>query len=175
MPDNNGNNTGGPPTGPNTPQGGGRFNNISANSISANVQHTKTLSVDRLDISTNEVKSADNKLLSDLYSKNVSTNESITKLSEAVSSLVNNIGSIGYWVRESSQNQGIASSAVELIKNFGFNTLGLTRLEIVILEDHKISRRVAEKSGAIFECIAKNRLVHNGQARAAAVYSFVPQ
>ncbi|MBN4073842.1 GNAT family N-acetyltransferase [bacterium AH-315-E07] len=87
----------------------------------------------------------------------------------------NNIGNIGYWTRESFQHQGIASSAVELIKTFGFDTLGLTRLEIVILEDNIISRKVAEKSGAKFECIAQNRLIHNGQAMAAAVYSLVPE
>ena len=46
----------------------------------------------------------------------------------------NNLGNIGYWVRESNRNQGIALSAVDLITTFGFNELGLTRLEIVVLE-----------------------------------------
>ena len=86
----------------------------------------------------------------------------------------NKIGNIGYWVRESYQNQGIASSAVELIKNFGFNSLGLSRLEIVILEDNVISRKVAEKLDAQLECVAANRLVHDGKPMAAAVYSLVP-
>ena len=86
----------------------------------------------------------------------------------------NNSGNVGYWVRQSLRNQGIALQAVELIKDFGFNVLSLTRLEIVVLTENKISRRIAEKAGAKFECIAENRLIHNGEAMPAAVYSLVP-
>lgn len=83
------------------------------------------------------------------------------------------MGNIGYWVRESCQNQGFALAAVTLIKAFGFNELGLNRLEIVVLEKNIPSRKVAEKSGANFEWIAKNRLVHNRKAMPAAIYSFI--
>ena len=85
----------------------------------------------------------------------------------------NKIGSIGYWVRESCQNQGIAPAAVDLIKDFGFNTLNLVRLEIVILEDNVASRKVAEKCGAQLDCIAENKLIHEGKSMPAALYSFV--
>ena len=84
------------------------------------------------------------------------------------------IGNIGYWVRESCQNRGYATEAVSLIKQYGFDVLKLNRLEILVLEDNLPSRAVAEKSGAILECIAQNRLVHNGVSMAAAVYSLVP-
>lgn len=84
------------------------------------------------------------------------------------------IGAIGYWVRQSLQNQGIASEAVELIKTFGFETLGLTRLEIIVLEDNHISRRLAVKAGAEYECVARNRLIHHEQPTDALVYSLVP-
>jgi ribosomal-protein-serine acetyltransferase len=85
----------------------------------------------------------------------------------------NRIGSIGYRIRESFQNQGIASTAVNLIKYFGFNTLGFVRLEIVILEDNAASRKVAEKCGAKLERIAKNRLTHKGKPGTAALYSLI--
>jgi len=84
------------------------------------------------------------------------------------------VGNIGYWVRESFQNQGIASCAMELIKQFGFNHLGLTRLEIIVLEANNLSRKVAERSGAEFEWIAKNRLVHDGRPAPAMIYSLLP-
>lgn len=84
----------------------------------------------------------------------------------------NRRGNVGYWVRESMQNQGYARQAVELITEFGFQKLGLVRLELVALTDNLASRRVAERAGADFECIASNRLIHNGQAKSAAVYSF---
>lgn len=84
------------------------------------------------------------------------------------------IGNIGYWVRESLQHQGIASSAVDLIKEFGFQTLRLSRLEIIIIEDNHLSRKLAEKSGAEYEGIARNRLIHHEQPHDALVYSLIP-
>lgn len=85
------------------------------------------------------------------------------------------IGSIGYWVRESMQNQGIASNAIELIKTFGFDSLDLTRLEIIILEDNFISKKLAEKTGAKLECLARNRLVFKDKPSDALVYSLIPE
>ena len=84
----------------------------------------------------------------------------------------NRIGNIGYWVRETLQRQGYALEAVELIKQFGFQELHLVRLEIVVHTENNASRRVAERAGACFECLANNRLMHNGIPETAAVYSF---
>ena len=84
----------------------------------------------------------------------------------------NRIGNIGYWVRETLQRQGYAREAVDLIKQFGFQELNLARLEIIVIEENYASRQVAEKSGADFECLAKNRLIHDGSPKTAAVYSF---
>jgi len=83
-------------------------------------------------------------------------------------------GNIGYWVRQSRQRRGIALRAVRVIAAFGFNFLKLTRLEIVAPEDNIASRGVAEKAGATFECVARNRLVIKGRPVAAAVYSLTP-
>lgn len=82
------------------------------------------------------------------------------------------IGNIGYWVRESLQNQGHARQAVELIKNYGFDQLNLVRLEIVVVATNTASIQVAKNAGAEFECIAKSRLMHEGQTHPAAIYSF---
>ena len=84
----------------------------------------------------------------------------------------NQIGNIGYWVRESLQNQGYARQAVELIKEFGFDQLKLVRLEIVVVATNAASIQVAQNAGAEFECIAKSRLMHEGRAHSAAIYSF---
>lgn len=85
----------------------------------------------------------------------------------------NRIGSLGYWVRESGQNRGLCTRAVLRIKEFGFGELDLVRLEIVALADNIASRRVAEKCGATLECIAQNRLLHQGKPAPAAIYSFI--
>lgn len=86
-----------------------------------------------------------------------------------------NMGNLGYWVRQSMQGRGIASRAVHAMANFAFTQLGLTRLEIVAAQDNAASRRTAQGVGALFECIARNRIIINGRPQAAAVYSLVPQ
>jgi RimJ/RimL family protein N-acetyltransferase len=86
-----------------------------------------------------------------------------------------NFGNIGYWVRQSRQRQGVATRAVRIIAAYGFDRLQLTRLEIVAAVDNRASRGVAEKVGATFECVARNRLVVKGQPVAAAVYSLTPE
>jgi RimJ/RimL family protein N-acetyltransferase len=88
--------------------------------------------------------------------------------------LQHNFGNVGYWVRQSRQRKGVATRAVRIIASYGFDVLKLTRLEIVAALDNRASRGVAEKVGAAFECIARNRLVVDGHAVPAAVYSLVP-
>lgn len=80
---------------------------------------------------------------------------------------------LGYWIRQSRQRQGIAVAAATLVARFGFEQLGLARIEIVALPDNHPSRRAAEKIGARFEAIARQRLWANGQAHDAAVYGLI--
>ncbi|MET3650402.1 GNAT family N-acetyltransferase [Dyella japonica] len=81
---------------------------------------------------------------------------------------------LGYWVRESAQGQGVATRAARAIADFGFDVLGLIRIEIVVAVDNVASRRTAERLGAHFDCISPNRIIHRGEAAAAAVYSLLP-
>lgn len=87
---------------------------------------------------------------------------------------VHNFANLGYWVRESRQRRGIAVEAARLLSTFGFEVLGLDRIEIVAAVDNLPSRRVAEKAGAQFEGIGRRRLLLRGKAIDAAVYSLVP-
>jgi len=87
---------------------------------------------------------------------------------------VHNFANLGYWVRESRQGQGIAVEAAMLIAEFGFRTLRLSRIEIVVAEDNLPSRRVAERVGATFEGIARNRIMFRGASVDAAMYSLIP-
>lgn len=87
---------------------------------------------------------------------------------------LHNLASLGYWVRQSRQRCGLATAAVRILAKFGFETLGLTRIEIVAASENGPSRRVAEKAGAQFECLARNRLVILGAPLVAAVHSLVP-
>ena len=85
-----------------------------------------------------------------------------------------NFGNIGYWVASVHSGKGFATAAVKLVAQYGFNEIGFNRLEIVAQVENIASRRVAEKVGARFECIARNRLVGWGKSHDAAVYSLIP-
>ena len=87
---------------------------------------------------------------------------------------VHNFANLGYWVRESRHGEGFAARIVSLIADFGFRTLGLARIEIVVAEENHPSRRVAEKVGATFEGIARRRILIRGESIDAAMYSLVP-
>lgn len=81
---------------------------------------------------------------------------------------------MGYWMRQSRQHQGIAPRAVRLVARFGFDALELARIEIVALPDNRASRQVAQKAGARFEAIARQRLWMQGEPKDAAVYALIP-
>ncbi|MNI27463.1 putative ribosomal N-acetyltransferase YdaF [compost metagenome] len=83
-------------------------------------------------------------------------------------------GNIGYWVRQSRQGQGIAQQAVALLREFGFERLGLFRLEIVMGVGNTASEAVAIAAGATFECLARNRIFLHDQPLDANIYSLVP-
>lgn len=80
----------------------------------------------------------------------------------------------GYWLRASAQGQGLAARALALVARFGFERLGLIRVEIVAEPGNLASRRTAERAGARFEAIARNRIWSRDQPADAAVYSLVP-
>lgn len=83
-------------------------------------------------------------------------------------------GNIGYWVRQSRQGCGIARQAVALLRDFGFQQLGLFRLEIVMGVGNTASEAVAIAAGATFECRARNRIFLHGRSIEANIYSLVP-
>ncbi|MBV8624398.1 MAG: GNAT family N-acetyltransferase [Herbaspirillum sp.] len=89
-------------------------------------------------------------------------------------SQLNQMANLGYWVREGYTGRGIAAVAARAAAAFAFGKTGLTRLEIVAQADNLRSQRVAEKTGATMECLARNRLVFHGQPRDARVFSLVP-
>jgi ribosomal-protein-serine acetyltransferase len=82
---------------------------------------------------------------------------------------------LGYWVRTSAAGHGIATIATRAVAKFGFDRLGLHRIEIVAAVDNIASQRVAEKAGATREGILRNRLLIGGVSVDAVMYSLVPR
>ncbi len=82
---------------------------------------------------------------------------------------------LGYWVRSSRHGHGIAGRATLLAARYAFEKVGLARVEIVIAPENKASLRVAEKVGAHYEGILRNRMVVGSQVYDAKMYSLIPQ
>ena len=80
---------------------------------------------------------------------------------------------LGYWVRKRFLGQGAALQATNLLRDFGFEELGLNRLEIVVAEPNVASRRVAEKSGAVYEGIRQARLRVGEKVYNAHMYALI--
>lgn len=70
---------------------------------------------------------------------------------------------MGYWIGEPYWGQGIATKAVEMVTDYGFNRLGLARIYTGVFDFNKASQRVMEKSGFKLEGIFKNSVVKNGK------------
>lgn len=57
------------------------------------------------------------------------------------------LGEIGYWVAAGVRGRGVASTSARLVADFGFEALGLRRVELNAAGANIASRRVAEKAG----------------------------
>ncbi len=81
---------------------------------------------------------------------------------------------LGYWVRSSRHGEGIAPRCVRALAAHGFSHEGLLRIEIVVAVGNTASERVALKSGAVHEGIARNRLIVHDRPVPAHMFSLVP-
>ena len=72
---------------------------------------------------------------------------------------------IGYWIDRAFANRGFTTQAVNLVTRFGFQELGLHRIEINIRPENAPSIKVAEKAGYIFEGLRPRYLHIDGSWR----------
>jgi RimJ/RimL family protein N-acetyltransferase len=86
---------------------------------------------------------------------------------------LNRRANLGYWVRSSATGKGVATAAVRLTRDWGFAHTDLERLEVLVAVSNLASRRVAEKSGAVYEGTMRSRLLVHGTRHDAAMYAFI--
>src|SRR5687768_5508786 len=65
---------------------------------------------------------------------------------------------LAYWTRSDSAGRHVASRAARLVAAWGVSRLGLRRIEVSMATANIASRRVAERSGAIFEGVLRSRV-----------------
>ena len=68
-------------------------------------------------------------------------------------------GHIGYWIDHRYANQGYTTRAVKALTHFAFSELQLHRIEINLRPENEASKKVAEKSGYLYEGI-RPRYLH---------------
>lgn len=70
---------------------------------------------------------------------------------------------IGYWLGEAYWNKGLATRAIKLITDYGFETLQLVRIYTGIFEYNPGSMRALEKNGYEKDGVFKKSVFKNGQ------------
>lgn len=76
---------------------------------------------------------------------------------------INNMAEIGYVISQSFHNMGIATEAVKRVLDFGFNDLGLNRIEAKYMPENLTSKRVMEKVGMTFEGVIRKSMYIKGR------------
>jgi RimJ/RimL family protein N-acetyltransferase len=80
-------------------------------------------------------------------------------------------GEIGYVVAPAARNRGIASRAVSLLTRWGFDELGLERIELRIDARNAGSERVAERAGFRKEGVLRSLAFKDGLRSDVGVWS----
>jgi RimJ/RimL family protein N-acetyltransferase len=84
-------------------------------------------------------------------------------------------GEIGYMVAPVARGRGVASRAVELLTRWGFDELGLLRLELRIDVENTASAVVAERTGYRCDGVLRNVHFKQGARCHLAVWSRLSQ
>ncbi len=69
-----------------------------------------------------------------------------------------NLAELGYWIRSDVCGRGLATEAASAVVAFGFEELGLHRIDLFAGCENQASVRVAEKVGFVREGLARRRL-----------------
>lgn len=65
-------------------------------------------------------------------------------------------GEVGYWLALEARGRGHATRAVRLISQWGFEKLGLERIELLAATQNPASQRVAERAGFVREAVLRS-------------------
>ncbi|MEO9612289.1 MAG: GNAT family protein [Nitratireductor sp.] len=80
---------------------------------------------------------------------------------------------IGYWMGERHAGRGIMAEALNLASGYGFETLGLHRIEAACIPGNTRSMRVLEKAGFTREGLLRSYLKINGTWQDHYLYALI--
>jgi RimJ/RimL family protein N-acetyltransferase len=81
---------------------------------------------------------------------------------------------VGYWLAAHGRGRGVATHATRLLARWGFEHLGLERIELTCAPDNLASQRVAERCGFTREGVLRSHMGFKGGRRDTVVYSLLP-
>ena len=85
----------------------------------------------------------------------------------------NDMGEIGYVINSDYHGKGIATEALGRVIRFGFENLGLNRIECRFMVENSASRRVMEKNSMTFEGVLRQGMLIKGVYRDIGVCSIL--
>jgi [ribosomal protein S5]-alanine N-acetyltransferase len=88
-------------------------------------------------------------------------------------SSVNRYAEVGYWIGKSFWNHGYATEATVAVIAYGFEKLGLNRIQARHMTKNPPSGRVMQKAGMKFEGILRQSIYRWEQFEDAAMYSIL--
>ena len=71
----------------------------------------------------------------------------------------NKVAEIGYWITKEFRGKSIGTTAVKVLTNFGFETMGWNRIEAMIDHDNEASKMVVARAGYEHEGLLRQRVV----------------
>ena len=84
---------------------------------------------------------------------------------------------MGYWLAPQARGRGYATAAVRLVARWGFDRLGLARLELFTDVDNVASQNVATRCGFRREGLLRSHLLvrSRGERRDSLVYGLLAE
>ena len=82
-------------------------------------------------------------------------------------------GEIGYVLNPDFHRKGLAPEAAEAVLRFGFEILGLHRIEVRFMIENTASRKVSEKIGMTFEGEERESMLVKGHYRTIGISSIL--
>ncbi|HET7121026.1 MAG TPA: GNAT family protein [Solirubrobacterales bacterium] len=81
---------------------------------------------------------------------------------------------LGYWLVPGARGRGLASAAALTLAGWGFEVMGLGRIELAILPENAASHRVAERLGATSEGLRRGSHEAGGRRWDMEIYALYP-
>ena len=73
-------------------------------------------------------------------------------------SVKNSVGEIGYWMSESMRGKSIATTAVQMLTDYGFTTIGFKRVEAMVDVENVASIKLLTSSGYQREGLLRKKI-----------------